>query len=44
MKAPIAQAAPETAFAPGCSFLFCFWGLEIAKCVLKNSDFDWFKI
>jgi hypothetical protein len=38
MKAPIVQAAAEAASAPGCAFLF-FKGLEILKCIHKNSDF-----
>jgi hypothetical protein len=40
MKAPIAQAAAKAASAPGLSFIF-FWGLEIVKCILKNSNFGW---
>jgi hypothetical protein len=38
MKAPIAQAGGEADSPPGCAFIF-FWGLEIVKCILKNSDF-----
>jgi|AntAceMinimDraft_5_1070358.scaffolds.fasta_scaffold132611_1 hypothetical protein len=37
MKAPIAQAGGEAASPPGCDFIF-FWGLEIVKFILKNSD------
>jgi hypothetical protein len=43
MKAPIAQAAAEAASSPGYAF-FLFWGLEIVKCILKNSDFGWVQI
>jgi len=42
MKALIAQAGWEAAFPPGC--VFFFWGLEIVKCILKNSDFGWVQI
>jgi hypothetical protein len=35
MKAPIAQAGGEAVSPTGCAFIF-FWGLEIAKYVLKN--------
>jgi hypothetical protein len=41
--APITQAASKVATAPGCAFLF-FWGLEILKCINKNSDFGWVRI
>jgi|AntAceMinimDraft_5_1070358.scaffolds.fasta_scaffold163504_1 hypothetical protein len=34
MNAPVAQAAAEAAFAPGCVLLL-FWVLEIVKRILK---------
>jgi hypothetical protein len=38
MKSPIAQAGGETTSLKGFAFLF-FWGLEIAKCILKKLGF-----
>jgi hypothetical protein len=43
MKAPIAQGGWKAASSPGCAFII-FWGLEILKFILKNSDFGWVQI
>jgi hypothetical protein len=43
MKAPIAQAGEKAASSPGCAVIL-FWGLEVVKCISKNSDFGWVQI